>query len=173
LAKSVYDLCESAEGNGLIGTKKDGVLGLFELRPHLFPEAVDIYRNVGEIDELVLVDGDDEALLVDFLHGLCFWDVDFDAGLEDGGGDHENDEEDENNVDERDHVDLGESALRVFRELRHSIQKQPGAGGRESLSKSLFDLGTNFQSKCVQALREIADVLQKLVVENDRRDGDE
>src|SRR5271163_1689027 len=99
------------------------ILGLFELRPDFRAELVDIDGNVGEIDELVLVDGDDEARLVDFLYGLRLGDVDFDAGLEDRSGDHENDEQHKNNVDERDHVDLGERALRVFGELRHGIRK--------------------------------------------------
>jgi hypothetical protein len=40
--------------------------------------------------------------------------------LEDGSGDHENDEQDENHVHERDHVDLGEGRLR-FGELRHLL----------------------------------------------------
>ena len=75
---------------------------------------------VAEIDELLLVDGDDDALLVDFLDGRGLGDVDFDAGLQDRRGDHENDEQHEHDVDERDHVDLGERRLRRFGELRHS-----------------------------------------------------
>jgi hypothetical protein len=173
LAQSVYDLCEGAEGNGFVGAKKNGVLRLFELRLNFRAELVDIHGNVSEIDELVLVDGDDEAGFVDLFYGLRLGDVDFDAGLENRGGDHENNEQDENNVDERDHVDLGERALRLFGELRHSVHWPPWAGGRNSLRKSLFDLSSDFQGKSVEALRQIADTLQKVIVEDNRRYGDE
>src|SRR6266571_1182044 len=44
---------------------------------------------------------------------------DFNARLEDGGGDHKDDEEHQNHVHERDHVDLGERSLSRFGELRH------------------------------------------------------
>jgi hypothetical protein len=82
---------------------------------------VDVDGSIAQIDELILVDGDDEPLLVDFLYGSGFRDVNFDAGLQDGCSDHKNDEEHENNVNERDHVDLGEGALRGFGELRHKF----------------------------------------------------
>jgi hypothetical protein len=134
---------------------------------------VNVDGTVAEIDALVLVDGDDEALLVDFFYSGRFGDVDFNAGLQDRGSDHENDEEHENNVDERDHVDLGERALRVFRELRHGVRWPPWAGSHLNLHKSFFDLSSDFQRKGIQTLRKIADILQKLVVEDNRWDGDE
>jgi hypothetical protein len=148
-------------------------LRLLKLSCYLSTKLVNVNRTVAEIDALVLVDGDDEALLVDFLDSGGFGDVDFDARLEDRSGDHENDEQDENNVDERDHVDLGERALRVFGELRHSLMRRLWAVRQKNLSKSFFYLGSNFKRKSVEALREIADVLQKVVVEDDCRDGHE
>ena len=171
MAQSVDHLGESAEGNCFVGAKEDRVLRLLKLGCYLSTKLVNVNGTVAEIDALVLVDGDDEALLVDFFNGGGFGDVDFDAGLEDRRGDHENDEQHENNVDERDHVDLGERALRVFGELRHSLMRRPRAGGRKSLRKSFFDLGSDFKRKSVEALRKIANVLQKVVVENDRRNG--
>ena len=45
---------------------------------------------------------------------MSFGDVDLDAGLQNGGGDHEDDQEDEDDVDERNHVDVGEGGLRGF-----------------------------------------------------------
>src|SRR5712664_2195864 len=76
---------------------------------------------IAKIDALSLVHGDDQALLIDFLYGARLWNVDFDAGLEDRSGDHENDQKHENHVDERDHVDLGERSLRRFGKLRHFL----------------------------------------------------
>ena len=43
----------------------------------------------------------------------------------------------------------------------------------KNLRKSFFDLGSDFQRKSVEALRKIANILQKMVVEDDGRDGDE
>jgi len=148
-------------------------LRLLKLGCYLSTQLVNVDRAVAEIHALVFVDGDDQALLVDIFNGGRFGDVDFDAGLQDRSGDHENDEQHENNVDERDHVDLGESALRVFGKLRHSLVRRPGAGGHKSLRKSFFDLGSNFKRKSIKALRKIPDVLQKVVVKDDRRDRDE
>jgi len=171
--QSVHDFGENTKGDGFVGAKKDGILGPFELNFYLSAEPVDIDRRVSNVNELILVDGHDETDFVDFLDGGCFGYVDFDARLEDRGSDHENDKQDENNVDERDHVDLGERALRVFGELRHSFQWPRWARGRKSLSKSFLDLGSDFKGKGVEALRQIANVLQKVIVEDNRRNGHE
>src|ERR1700722_2801249 len=172
-AQSVYDFGENAKGDGFVGAKKDGILGLFELSFYLSAETIDVDGCISNVDELILVDRNDETDFVDFLDGRRFGDVDFDTGLQDGGGNHENNEQDENNVDERDHVDLGERALRVFGELRHSFQWPRWARGRKSLSKSFLDLGSDFKGKGVEALRQIANVLQKVIVEDNRRNGHE
>ena len=85
---------------------------------------MDVDGIVAEIDELVFVDGDDDALFDDFLDGVSFGDIDFDAGLKDGSGDHENYEKTEDDIDERDHVDVGEGGLSGFGELGHGDQKK-------------------------------------------------
>jgi hypothetical protein len=82
---------------------------------------VNVDGIVAEIDALVFVDGDDEALLGDFLDGVRFRDVDFDAGLKDGSGDHEDDEKDQDDIDEWDHVDVGEVGLRGFGQCGHGV----------------------------------------------------
>jgi len=110
---------KSAKGDGFVGAQEDRVTGMFELLFDFGGEVVDVNGIVAEIDALILVDGDDEADLGDFLDCMSFGDVDFDAGLEDGCGNHEDDEEDEDDVDERHHVDLGERGLSGFGELRH------------------------------------------------------
>lgn len=119
LAELIDDGGEDAERNGLIGAEKDGVVGVLELFFNFAGELMNVDGIVAEIDELVFVDGDDDALLDDFLDGVGLGDIDFDAGLEDGGGDHEDDEENEDDIDERNHVDVGERGLGGFGELGH------------------------------------------------------
>ena len=84
---------------------------MLELFADFVGEIVDVDRVVAEIDALGFVDGDDEALFGDFFDGVGFGDVDFDAGLQDGSGDHEDDQEDEDDIDERHHVDVGEARI--------------------------------------------------------------
>jgi hypothetical protein len=119
LAEFVDYGCKGTEGNGLVGSKKNGVAGMLELLFDFGGEVVDVDGIVAKVDQLFLVDGDDETHLGDFLYGVSFGDVDFDARLEDRGSDHEDDEQDEDNVDERHHVDVGEGRLRGFGEVRH------------------------------------------------------
>ncbi len=49
----------------------------------------------------------------------------------------------------------------------HDSSKAAGWGGREILVKCLFDLGREFQSKSVEALGEVANLLQKMIIEDD------
>jgi len=114
LAKRVDDGAEGAERDGFVGAKKNGVVGVLGLLFDFFGELVNVSGVVTKVDALIFVDGNDQSLLGDFLDGMGFRDVDFDAGLQDGSGDHENDEEDEDDVDEWDHVDVRKGALRGF-----------------------------------------------------------
>jgi hypothetical protein len=114
LAEGVDYSGEGAEGNGFVGAEIDDVLRLFELFANFVGELVDVDGIVAEIDTLGFVDGDDDVLLGEFIDGVGFGDVDLDAGLQDRRGDHEDDEEDEDHVDEGNHVDFGEGGLRGF-----------------------------------------------------------
>ena len=114
LTKRIDDGGESAEGNRLIAAEKDGILRALELLFDFVGELMDVDGIIAEIDALIFVDSDDQALLGDFLDGVGFGDVDFDAGLEDGSSNHEDDKEHKNNVDERHHVDVGEGGLCRF-----------------------------------------------------------
>ncbi len=118
-AKGIDDGGEAAEGNGFVAAEEDGVLGMFELFADFVGELMDVDGIVAEVDALGLVNGDDEALLGDFLDGVRFREIHFDAGLQDGRGNHEDDQEDEDDINERDHVDLGEGGLSGFGKLRH------------------------------------------------------
>src|SRR5260221_12258933 len=95
LAEGVDDGAEGAEGNGFVGAEEDDIflrLGLFF---GFVGELVNVDGIVAEIDELVFVHREDEALLSDFFYGVSFGDVDFDAGLEDWGGGHGDYQEDD------------------------------------------------------------------------------
>jgi len=147
LAKFVDDSGEDAERNGLVGAEEDGVVGTLELLFDARGKLVDVHGIVAEIDELVFVDGDDNFLLDEGLDRFRFGDVDFDAGLEDGSGDHEDDEKNEDDIDERDHVDVGKGGLRGFGELGHGVQrkskrvercKSERVRGKKSLQLTVF-----------------------------------
>src|SRR6267142_1460627 len=121
LPERVHDGGKAAEWNCFIAAKEDTLLPVFQLRLDPWAELMNVDGLIAKIDALSLVHGDDQALLIDFLYGARLWNVDFDAGLEDRSGDHENDQKHENHVDERDHVDLGERSLRRFGKLLHLL----------------------------------------------------
>src|SRR5207249_11801703 len=50
---------------------------------------------------------------------------------------------------------------------------RPDGNGREVLVKRFLDLRRDFQSKVVKPMREVANVLQEVVVENHRWNGSE
>jgi hypothetical protein len=120
-AQGIDDGGEGAEGNGFVGAEIDDVLRLFELFANFVGEFVDVDGTIAEVDALGFVDGDDDVLLGEFLDGVGFGNVDLDAGLKDGCGDHEDNQEDEDHVDERNHVDFGEGGLRGFGEEGHVL----------------------------------------------------
>jgi hypothetical protein len=113
-------------------------------------------------------------LFVDLAGRLRLGDIDLDAGLQNRRGDHENDQQHEDDVDERDHVDLGQGRLSRSGCLRHMFL---GAANlwtaKRNPLKGFFDLRGDFRRERVEALREHANVLQELIVENYGRDRDE
>jgi len=139
LAQSVYNAGEDAERNFFVAAEKNGVLRLLELRVDFSAELVNVDGIVAEINSLRFVDRDDEALLGDFLDRVRLGNVELDAGLEDGRGDHEDDQENEHDVDERHHVDLGERGLRRFGKRRHVRLKE--VESRQFKVKSKTQLG--------------------------------
>src|SRR5262249_37552742 len=104
LAKSVDDGGKDAEGDRFIAAKENAVPIAFELGLGFGAKFVRVDGAVAEVDELFLVDADDNLLFGDFADGLRFRNVEFDAGLQDRRGDHEDDQQHEDDVDERDHV---------------------------------------------------------------------
>ena len=83
-AKRVHDGGKAAEGNGFIAAEEHAFLLVLQLIANSGAELMNIDGLVAEIDALSLIDGDDEAVLVDFLDGSRFWNVDLDARLENG-----------------------------------------------------------------------------------------
>jgi hypothetical protein len=121
LPKRVHYSGKAAEWNRFIAPKEDTFLPVFQLRLDPWAELMNVDGFIAEVNALGFIHGDDQALLIDFLYSARLWDVDFDAGLEDRRGNHENNEQYENYVHERDHVDLGERSLRRFGKLRHLL----------------------------------------------------
>ena len=163
-AEGVDDGAEGAEGHGFVGAEIDDIVLALGLFADFIGELVDVDGVVAEVDELLFIDGDDELLLGNFLDGVGLGDVDLDAGLEDRGGDHKDDQKDEDHVDERNHVDFGEGSLRGFGDLWH--------GGSRS-GEGFFDLGGEFDGEDVEALGEVANVLKEIVIGDEGGDGGE
>src|SRR5882724_3144345 len=98
---------EGAEGDVFIGADEDGVVArIANLLAQLRADLVDVDSVVAEENTLLLVNGDDKALFADFLDGACFWNAHVDAGLQHGGGDHEDHEQHQDHVDQRSDVDV-------------------------------------------------------------------
>ncbi len=112
LAQSVNDRRKNSKRNRLITPQEHTLLRTPQLGVNSRTKLVNVDGIVAKVDPLPFVYGDDKAVLANIFHRARFRDVDFDAGLQDGSGNHENDEQDENHVHERDHVDLGERSLR-------------------------------------------------------------
>src|SRR5882672_12672480 len=120
LAHGVYHEGERAEGDGLVAAKVDRIgLRIAHLRVDLGSQLVDVYGIVADVDSLGAIDRDNDTRFGNFLYGLRFGDVDFDAGLENRGGDHEDHDEDQHDVHERDDVDVRKGGACLARELRH------------------------------------------------------
>src|SRR6266404_4534168 len=124
LAQSVYHAGEDAEGDFFVAAEEYGFLRFFELRVNFGAKLVNVDGVVAEVNLLGFVDRYDETLFGDFLDGVRFGNVELDARLQDGCGDHEDDQEDQHDVDERHHVDLGERSLRRFGERRHGVYRK-------------------------------------------------
>src|ERR1700682_2155020 len=107
LAHGVYDQGERAEGNGFIAAQVNRIaLRIVQLRVNFGAQLMDVYRIVANINTLGAVDGNDDPRLGNFLYVLLFGNVDFDSGLQNRRGDHENHQEDEHDVHKRDDVDV-------------------------------------------------------------------
>jgi len=113
---------EDAEGNGLVGSQINGVVRMLLLLFDARGKVADVDRIIADVDELVFVNGDNNLLFDDGLDGFRLGDVDLNAGLEDGSGDHKDDEENQHHINERHHVDVGEGGLGGFGKLGHGDQ---------------------------------------------------
>ena len=186
LFDGVHDGSESTEGDGLVGAEIDdafgGIGGADGFEAVCEVGYVDWF--VLEEDVLVLVDGDDHALFGELIDGTGFGDGDFDAGLKDGGGKHEDEEQDENDVDERGDVDLGEGGLGAsFCGEGHGLEGPPadgffgeGSGGRRGDGRGhgcVLDCVEELAAEVVHARGELAEAGGELVVADDGGNGDD
>ena len=99
---------EGSEGDGLVGADVDDFLLIRRVGREQAGEVVYVDRLVLQEDVLLLIDGDDLALFGELVDGAGLGDGHFDAGLEHGRGEHEDEQEDEDDVDERSDVDVRE-----------------------------------------------------------------
>ena len=82
---------------------------------------VNVHRIVLQIKPLFLIYGDHQFFFRDFTDNLCFGHIDFDAGLDYGRGHHEDDQQDEDDIDEGNHIDFRQRrlSLSLARRDRH------------------------------------------------------
>src|ERR1700730_18006264 len=108
LAQTVHHRGPASERHRLVAPDVDGLmLEVVRLGHNLLAERVDVDRLVIQIDSLGAVNGNHHANDSELLHRLGFRDIDVDAGLQDRGRDHENNQKDKHDVDERNHIDFG------------------------------------------------------------------
>jgi hypothetical protein len=113
LFDGIHDGGEGAEGDALVGAEVDDALGgvAFAGAAEHRWEGVDVDGLVLQEDVLFFVDGDDHAFFGELIDGARLRDRYFDAGLEDGRGEHEDEQKHEDDVDQRRDVDLGQCGL--------------------------------------------------------------
>src|SRR6516164_6358114 len=96
----VHHRGKSAKRHVLIGAHINRlVLGVADFLVKFGLDLVDVDGIVAEKYALLLVDADHQSFLGDFLHGAGFRNVDFDARLQHGSRDHEDDQKHKHHVD--------------------------------------------------------------------------
>jgi hypothetical protein len=107
----VHHRSEGAEGYSLIGTYVDDLLFILGVCSEDGRKVVDVDRFVLEKDILVLVNGDHKMFFGELVDLPGLRNSDLDATLEDGGGDHEDEEQDQHDIDKRRDVDVRHGGL--------------------------------------------------------------
>jgi hypothetical protein len=145
-----HDLEDGAIGEALVGVEKD-LGGLFDLGVgfEFFDEVLHgkgrAFGAIVETDGLLEVDGEDDIVVFEVECFACFKGGEFDVGFfarEHGGGDHEDHEKDEHDVDEGGDVDIGEGAVAPTSLHRHekisvwwALRRRRSAWGRSHGAK--------------------------------------
>ncbi len=177
----VHDGGEGTEGNLLVGTKIDDSLGGISTANGFEADwqVVHVDRLVLQKDVLVFVDGDDHALFGELIDGTRFGDRDLDTGLQDGCGEHEDEQQHEDDVDQRSDVDLGERGLGAGLTTAtggegHGSEGPPAGLFRCRRGRSEHGCILNgieqFTSEVVHAGAEFSEPGGELVVADHRRD---
>jgi hypothetical protein len=110
----VHHCSERPEWYVLVGADEDGLmLRVPYLLTQLCSNLINVNGIVAQINTLLLVDADNQALFRDLFYAASLWDVDLDAGLQHRRCHHEDDEQNENHVDQRGDVDVGKRRLRA------------------------------------------------------------
>src|SRR6266568_2963566 len=112
LLHGVHNGGKGAEGHILIGADEDALaLRIANLVVQPVGNFVDVDGIVAQKYALVLINGDDQPLLGDFLHSLRLGNLNLNPRLKDGRGDHEHHEQHQHNVHKGSDVDVGERGL--------------------------------------------------------------
>src|ERR1700733_12245367 len=112
LFDGVHDGREGAKRHIFVGAQINGLmLRIANLLLQGRSDLVDVDGIVAEKYFLRFIDTDHQPLFGYLFDGARVRNVDFDAGLKHGRGHHENNEENENDIDERRDVDVGQRGL--------------------------------------------------------------
>src|ERR1700683_1722605 len=126
----IHDRGECSEGHILIGADEDGLIPrVANLLPQLRCDFVNVDGVIAEEDALILIDSDHDPLFGDFFDRTRFGHADFNPGLKHWRGDHENNQQNEDHIDQRSNVDIGESSLRAAVGRSESHQRLTSAAG--------------------------------------------
>ena len=98
---------EGAEGDCFVGADVDYFLFVRGILGEDGGEVVDVDGFVLEEDVLVFVDGDDEVDFAELRDEAGVGNGDLDAALQNRGGEHEDEEQNQDHVDQRRDVDVG------------------------------------------------------------------
>src|SRR5215469_7786566 len=133
LLDRVHDRGECAEGDVFVGAEINRLMRrVANLLLQHRSNGVDVDRIVAQENPLLLVDADDQALLGDLLNGSRLGDVDFNARLQYRRRDHENDQQNQDDVDKRGYVDIGESDLRPAIRCGEGHYRRTSSGMRDA-----------------------------------------
>src|SRR5579863_6998406 len=104
----VYHCGEGSEGNVFVGADKNWLmLRISNLGAQLARDFIDVDGIVAHENALLLINTEDHTFLGDFFHGAGLRDVNLDPRLQDRRGDHEDDQQHQDHIDQGSDVDLG------------------------------------------------------------------
>src|SRR6266705_45612 len=126
-AQRVDDGGKDPKRDRFVATQENALLCVLQLRVNLCAELMNVDRIVAKVDVLAVVD----------------------AGLQDGRCDHEDDEQNQDHIHKRDHIDFGERRLRGLGKLHDLVAQlqRPGWRPRKIQSKAFSTCAVTSMAK--------------------------